>query len=151
MGGEAMARVTREDSTRGAGDARVVPAHLTAFGAPPTPALITVVDLPGAARLRRAAAGLAACWGAAAVAVFLPILHFVLVPGLTVGGIVAAIVLGRQAQRVTEVRGRCPRCSSEERFEAGGRMQPTRRVDCPRCHTNVTLVAGEPGAGDGAG
>jgi hypothetical protein len=125
------------------GHRTVVPARLTAFGASPTPARVTVLDVPAAGRLRRGVAGLAACWGAAAVAVFLPILHFVLVPTLVVGGIVAAVVLGRQARRVIGVRGTCPRCHTESEFQAGGALQAERLIDCPRCHTNVTLVVGE--------
>jgi hypothetical protein len=132
------------------GRTRVVPARLTAFGAPSTRALVTVADVSPGARLRRGVMGLAACWGGAAVAVFLPILHFVLVPGLLGAGIAAAIVLGRQAQRVTDVRGTCPRCLAEERFQVGGRVRPTRLTACPRCHGNVTLLLDDGAAGEAA-
>ena len=131
------------------GDRRLVPAQLSAFGAVPTRALVTVAELSALARLGRGAMGLVACWGAAAVAVFLPILHLILVPTLVGGGIVAAIVLGREAQRVIDVRGTCPRCLTEQQFEANGRVRRVRLIACPRCHTNVTLRVGER-AGDEA-
>ena len=127
-----------------------MPARLSAFGAEPSRALMTVVELSPLARLGRGAMGLAACWGAAAVAVFLPILHLILVPTLVTGGIVAAIVLGRQAQRVTDVRGACPRCLTAQQFEAGGRVRRARIIACPHCHTNVTLLVGEGAAGTAA-
>jgi len=129
-------------------DRTVIPAQLRAFGAQPTRAVMTVAELTPASRLGRAAAGLAACWSLALVAVFLPILHLVLVPTLVVGGIVAAITLGRQARRVTDLRGPCPRCATEQRFEASGRLRPTRLTTCPKCHTNVTLVVGDGAASE---
>jgi hypothetical protein len=101
---------------------------------------MTVVELSPTARLLRAARGLAAGWGLAAIAVFLPILHFVLVPTLVVGGIVAAIALGRQSRRIADLRGPCPRCGAEQHFEAAGRVRRTRLIACPACHTNLTLV-----------
>jgi endogenous inhibitor of DNA gyrase (YacG/DUF329 family) len=120
----------------------ILAARLSAFGAPPTPAIVTTEEVSPGARVRRAMTGLAACWLAAGVAVFLPVLHLVLVPTLVVGGIAAAVVLGRQARRVLDVQGTCPRCLKEVAFEAGGHLRPTRLVNCPRCHTNVTLAVG---------
>jgi transposase-like protein len=87
--------------------------------------------------------GLALCWGIAAVAVFLPILHLVLVPSFVVAGIAVAVALGRQTERVVGIRGPCPRCGSTEQFEAGGKLRRERIVACPRCHTNLTLVVTE--------
>jgi hypothetical protein len=127
-----------------------VPGQLTAFGAEPTRAMVTVADMSPTARARRGAIALGACWTAAAAAVFLPILHFVLVPGLLGAGVAAAIVVGRQARRVTDIRGACPRCLTEQAFEAGGRVRPTRGTTCPGCHANVILVLGV-GAADEAG
>jgi len=121
---------------------KLVPVRLSAFGAPPTQALMTVAELSPAARFGRGVRGLATGWGAAVVAVFLPILHLVLVPTFAVGGVVAAVVLGRQSRRVMELHGRCPRCLTEQDFEASGRLRRTRLVTCSHCHTNVTLFAG---------
>jgi len=132
------------------GGRRIFPARLSAFGAAPTRALMTVEELSPPARFGRAAKALGACWGVAAIAVFLPILHLILVPTLVGGGIVAAIVLGRQTQRVTDVRGACPRCLTEQQFEASGRLRRARIIACPRCHVNVTLLVGDGAAGEAA-
>jgi hypothetical protein len=137
-----------ETSVNDNGGRRLIPARLSAFGAQPTRALMTVVELSPAARLGRGAMALGACWGLAAVAVFLPILHLILVPTLVGGGMVAAIVLGRQHRRVTDVRGTCPRCLTEQQFEASGRVRRVLLIACPRCHTNVTLLVGEEAAGE---
>lgn len=59
---------------------------LTVFGAPPTRATITVMPLGIGRRLARALGALLACWAAATVAVFIPVAHFLLVPGLAIGG-----------------------------------------------------------------
>jgi len=122
---------------------RLVPVRLSAFGALPTQALMTVAELSPATRLGRGVKALAVGWGAAVAAVFLPILHLVLVPSFAVGGVIAAIVFGKQSRRVTRLRGQCPRCLTEEDFEASGKVRRSRIVTCPHCHTNVTLLAGD--------
>jgi len=125
------------------GDTRTVQACLTVFGARPTPATVEVVDLSSLARLRRSVAGLAACWGGAGVAVFFPVLHLVLVPGLLVTGVVLAVLLGRQSRKVVSVRGVCPRCLSEQAYDTSGRVQRAQLITCPACHTNLTLTTGQ--------
>jgi hypothetical protein len=39
------------------------------------------------------------------------------------------------------VHGVCPRCATTQEFECGGRFTSTRSLDCPACHTNLTLTA----------
>jgi predicted RNA-binding Zn-ribbon protein involved in translation (DUF1610 family) len=65
-------------------------------------------------RLRRAARAWAGCWGAAIVAVFLPVLHFVLVPSLLVGGPLYAMVMMRERVTVLGADGACPACGAEQ-------------------------------------
>lgn len=74
---------------------------------------VVVRDRP--ARIRRALVGLAATWGCAIAAVFLPVLHFILVPALLLGG--PFVALQRLSERVTvlEVRGDCPGCGTPQR------------------------------------
>ena len=84
-------------------------------------------------------------WAFAAGCVFLPGLHFVLVPTFLVAGIVAGVRHGRDTEIVSRVRGACPRCGQEQDFGAGNRLTPTWTLDCPACHNHLTLVV-EPGA-----
>jgi hypothetical protein len=58
-----------------------MPALLTVFGASPASATVTVMPLGIGHRLARALGALLTCWGAAVVAVFIPVAHFLVVPG----------------------------------------------------------------------
>lgn len=125
--------------------ARPVSASLVAFGAPPTAATAQVLDQGASRRAARALAGLAACWGAAAVAVFIPVAHFVLVPTFVLSGVGLAVLRLREASRLVGLRGVCPRCGAEQDFEVGGRFDGERPIDCPRCHTRLRLVSAPAG------
>ena len=57
------------------------------FGYPATRAAVAVARHDPAARTRRAVLALLACWGLAALTIFVPIAHFVLVPGFFLLGI----------------------------------------------------------------
>ena len=63
-----------------------VPASLSAFGASPPPAWVSVYTPTPGQRLTRAARVLVTFWAVAAGCVFLPVLHFVLVPTFAVIG-----------------------------------------------------------------
>jgi hypothetical protein len=119
------------------------------FGAPPRPAEVTVVTDGLGRRVGRALAALGICWALAFPAIFLPVAHFVLVPGLVLAGPVLAVLRLRQARRIAVVHGVCPRCGVEQDFTPGGAARPSRRIDCPRCRNELTLTleeAAEPAA-----
>jgi hypothetical protein len=126
-------------------ETRSVRVRLTAFGAPPTSARATVLRQGPAQRTRRALIGLGVFWAPAMLAVFIPIAHFILVPTLLLAGLVFAAVRLREDSRLLGVRGDCPRCGIEQDFPAGGRFRRSGAIDCPRCHTRLTLVADDGG------
>jgi hypothetical protein len=118
---------------------RDIPASLTAFGAPPRPVSITVVrPSPGQRALRALKAG-GLFWVVAAGCVFLPGLHFVLVPSFLVIGVVAGIKNLRDEEIVWRVHGSCPRCGLEQDFAAGNQLAPSWTLDCLACHNSLTL------------
>jgi len=119
-------------------------ASLTVFGAPPRPVGVTVTRQSPGHRLGRALKGAAVFWAVAAGCVFLPGLHFVLVPAFLVIGIVVGLRNLRDVEIVSRVHGACPRCGLEQDFAAGTRLAPTWTLDCPACHNNLTLTL-EPG------
>lgn len=90
-------------------------------------------------RVRRAAAAWAGCWGAAIAAVFLPVLHFVLVPLLLIAGPLMALSQLTNRVTVLEVEGPCPAC--------GARVHETPRRDartpidlrCTSCRRALTV------------
>ena len=118
-----------------------VPASLTAFGALPTRVTATVIQQSPGRRAARALGGLGAAWGVAAVAVFIPVAHFILVPTFLAAGAILAFVRLREDQRLTGLHGICPRCGVEQEFEASGRFHRERGLDCPNCHNHLILVA----------
>ena len=52
------------------------------------------------------------CWAFAVAAVFVPILHFVLVPGLLLAGPLVAFFMSRQRSVVLGGEGICPDCTA---------------------------------------
>ena len=118
-----------------------IPATLSAFGAPPADATATVQNQSPAERLRRTAAGVGLCAGLALVSLFIPVAHFILVPTFVGAGIAVAVVRAREDTRLLRVHGTCPRCGTTQEFECGGRLAATHNLDCPACHTNLTLTA----------
>lgn len=121
-----------------------VPASLSAFGAPPQPARVSVQTPTPGQRLTRAARALATFWAVAAGCVFLPVLHFVLVPTFAVIGLVMGAARLRDGQTVTRVHGECPRCGREQDFASGNRLAASWALDCPACHTNLQLTVDGP-------
>lgn len=121
-----------------------VPASLSAFGAPPRRVAVTVrLPTPGQ-RLTRAAKALGMFWAVAAGCVFLPGLHFVLVPTFVVLGLAAGTARLRDRRTVTRVHGACPRCGADQDFASGNRLADTWALDCPTCHTNLQLTVDAP-------
>ena len=116
-----------------------VPATLVAFGASPSAATATVVVQSPGRRLARTLAGLGSCWVLALVTLFIPVAHFILVPTFVSAGIVVAILRAREDRRLLKVVGVCPRCGVSQEFSAGGRFQSEKSLDCPKCHTRLTL------------
>ena len=102
-------------------------ASLTVFGAPPRPALVTVTRaLPGQ-RFARAARAAGIFWAVAGGCVFLPGLHFVLVPTFLIVGVAAELRHLRDMEVVSRVHGACPRCEREQDFEGAASRCNLRR------------------------
>jgi hypothetical protein len=119
-----------------------MPATLTAFGSPPTPATAKVlVQTPGD-RFVRMATGFGAGAGLALISVVIPVAHFILVPAFLATGIGLAVTRAREDTRLLGLHGTCPRCGAEQDFTVSGRFTAARSLDCPKCHTNLSLDAG---------
>jgi hypothetical protein len=133
----------QKDSRASAGDSDLtrVPVTLEVFGANPVPATAVVRHRSIASRLGRAGVGLAIAWLLAFPAIFLPVLHFVLVPGFVIGGLVLAAVRLREDSTLARVEGTCPRCRAALDVTPGGRFRLPRSVQCPHCRNTLTLAA----------
>ena len=115
---------------------------LTGYHGKPTPASLLVAGFDRSARVRRAAQGLAASWGAMVVSVVLPVAHFVLVPSFFFIGIWQFFRRLKTAELLRGARGRCPDCGTEQDFELGSRRFP-QSVTCAGCHRGLTLANAE--------
>lgn len=92
-----------------------------------------------AQRLQRSAKALGLTWAAAVAAVFLPVLHFVLVPALLIAGPVAAYARYREERTLLGYEGVCPACGAalEERRALPSREEVALR--CDACGRGLVL------------
>jgi len=105
---------------------------------PPTLADVDVTVLTRPERLKRALARLGAVWGAAIFAIAIPILHFILVPGLLLLGPVVAVLAFRARVRADANTGiGCPKCGSPVSAVGGTYGWPL-RLACGECGIRFT-------------
>jgi hypothetical protein len=119
---------------------RSLTASLKGFGAPPTAAVVVVETLTPRRRVARSAAVAGWALVAAAIAVPIPLVHFVLVPGsLLLGGILCAMRLG-QREIFRSAEGPCPFCSTQQRLGLAGKsFRLPRRAHCINCGRELDL------------
>jgi hypothetical protein len=121
---------------------QTVHARLRGFGAPATSATVVVERLGPRRRLARAAAVFGLGIAAAAVALPIPIVHFILVPGSLLAGLVLAAVRVTQREIVRSAEGACPFCGTPQRLGLAGRKyRLPRRVHCSSCGRELDLDA----------
>ncbi|MFO1519590.1 MAG: hypothetical protein U1F57_08035 [bacterium] len=77
-------------------------------------------------------------WLGAVVAVFLPVLHFFLVPLLFVIGPIAGIVKLQQKERIFKGEGICPACQAPLKIEPGSARFPLEEL-CGACRRNIAI------------
>lgn len=138
-----MSRAERADPA----GVREVPAEIHWIGHGATRAVARVRHRARRARWVRAARGLLACWGLAVAAVFLPLLHFVLVPALLLAGpVVALLRLGEQVT-LLDVRGACPACGREQTVGLGRAAEARLPFRCEGCGRPLEIAADLAGLG----
>lgn len=78
------------------------------------------------------------CWGAAIVAVFIPFLHFFLVPGFLLAGPVVVFVLMGQESVILGGEGTCPHCKADLPIARASHRFPFSDL-CTSCQCSVTV------------
>jgi hypothetical protein len=122
----------------------MVTALLRGFGVPPTSATLVVERLTPRQRLARAGAVFGLGIAAAAVALPIPIVHFVLVPGSLLAGMILAALRVTQREIVQSAEGSCPFCGTRQRLGLAGRKyRLPRRVHCSSCGRELDLDPAE--------
>jgi hypothetical protein len=118
-------------------------APLKGFGRPPTRAQLVIVRLSLRQRLARSAAGIGAGVVAALIALPIPLVHFVFVPGALLAGIALGAVRMRQREIFQSAEAPCPYCTTLQRLGLAGRaFRLPRAVHCRTCGRELELGAG---------
>ena len=127
---------------------RTLDLRLHGFGAPTAPARAEVAELAPADRVKRAAVVFGAFVAVAIVALPIPIVHLLLVPGALVLAFVLGALRLRENAIFRDVSGRCPFCGTEQHFSLFGRFRLPKDVHCTNCGRKLTLE--EDGRTEGA-
>ena len=92
-------------------------------------------------RVARALKGWLGCWSLAAITLFIPVAHLVLVPGFFIGGIVLGARWSRETRSFVEARGPCPGCGEAQTFRLRGKYVLPKETSCPACRARVLVEA----------
>jgi hypothetical protein len=113
--------------------------RLHGFGAPTAPARAEIAELAPVDRLKRAAVVFGAFIAVAIVALPIPIVHLMLVPG----ALLLAFILGglrlREDAIFRDVSGGCPFCGTQQHFPLFGQFRLPKDVHCSSCGRKLTL------------
>jgi hypothetical protein len=120
---------------------RDVPVELHVFGLPATTGVARVRERDPGERTVRAMKGGGALFGLALLSIFIPIAHFVLVPGFLLAAVVFALKRMREGASIVALSGTCPRCKEERTFDARGPFRPETRTTCPVCSFAIDVEA----------
>ncbi len=93
-------------------------------------------------RIQRALLRLALLWVLAGVSLFIPLVHFVLVPGFLIAGPVVAVLAYRSSQARDRAEGKCPVCGKEVSIKLEAKDEIPKWTYCPAC--NAALKITEP-------
>jgi len=77
-------------------------------------------------------------WGLALCSFFLPIIHFILVPGFFLGGFISIPFVYQAESGVMGGASICPLCRSDFKIEKSSNQWPLTDV-CAQCHVQVTI------------
>jgi hypothetical protein len=119
----------------------LVPAALHYAGKPDTPATARVRRYDRSMRMSRALRTLGVGWALAIAAIFLPVLHFILVPALALGAPLVALQRWGEAAVLIGASGDCPGCGKPQEWT----LHPSKLGEpvahrCESCGRGLTLV-----------
>lgn len=120
-------------------EVRSLQGSLRGFGVKPTVAYLELNTLTLADRLKRAGTIFGLGMVLALIAIPIPIVHFILVPGAILVGTVVALVRLGQSEVFRTARGRCPFCGKEQSFSVMGRFRLPKKMYCSSCQRQLLL------------
>jgi hypothetical protein len=121
---------------------RTLEVPLKGFGAPPTEATVVVQTLDFKGRLKRGSGMVLAGFALALVALPIPLVHLVLVPGALLLGFGLGAIRTGQREIFSLAEGTCPFCGTAQRLGLAGRVfRLPRKVHCTKCQRELDLEA----------
>jgi hypothetical protein len=113
---------------------------LTGFGCAPTEATVVVAWLSPRERLARSARVVGTGLVAALIALPIPLVHFVFVPGAVLAGLTLGILRVQQREIFESAEAACPYCGTAQRLGLAGRaFRLPRVVHCHNCGRQLDL------------
>jgi hypothetical protein len=119
---------------------RVQAFTLSGYHGRPTPGTVTIRMFDREQRVRRAVTGLGKWWGIALLAVFIPVAHFVLVPGFLGYGAWQFFQRLGTSELATAAHGTCPDCGTEQQLDLPPRWRAPQAVTCGHCFRGLRLT-----------
>jgi hypothetical protein len=120
-------------------EVRSLQGSLRGFGVKPSVAYLELDTLTLADRVKRAATIFGLGMVLALIAIPIPLVHFVLIPGALLVGTVLALVRLGQAEVFRSATGRCPFCGKEQSFSVMGRFRLPKKLYCSSCQRQLLL------------
>jgi hypothetical protein len=118
---------------------RDLPAFIHYIGKANEPASVDLLRRSRRERFWRATRGWAVCWAGAGVAVFIPLLHYLLVPALVIAGPLVARARSDEHATLLAARGRCPGCGAALAVELGLPARAETSWRCTACGRPLVL------------
>ncbi len=100
---------------------------------------VTVRSLSRAERIQRGAKVTGIAWGVAILCVFIPILHFVLVPSFLIGGLVLGVMNSMERGQIVSSHLGCPNCSAEVPLVNESVSWP-KQIRCSSCSVTLAIA-----------
>ncbi len=91
-------------------------------------------------RMSRALKVLGLCWLAAGITLFIPLAHFVLVPGFLIAGPVLAMMKYKVDRENESVSVECPKCGKAVSIKLDAADRLPVYSYCPDCNVSLQLV-----------
>ncbi len=113
-------------------------------GAEPRTARVEIGVLEPLDRLKRAGSAFGVGLAAAALAVLIPIVHFVLVPSALLLGLGVGIRRLGQGRTFRGGAGACPYCGAQQQFTLLGRFHLPKALYCSSCQRELYLEEASP-------
>ncbi len=91
-------------------------------------------------RLKRALQRLGFFWLLAGVTLFIPIAHFVLVPGFLIAGPVISYLTYQMCWMRDHINGYCPTCNEQITIKLESKDELPKWTYCPACNTPLHII-----------